>query len=90
MSRYRLSARLRTNADYRAMTAFLDAQGLRWELVKPNAKGHPALRIQLPGGMTLDHYIPSTPRGRCNATARVANLRRFLIDAGAINGARTP
>ncbi len=82
MSRFRLSARVRTNDDYRAMTRFLDDHGLAHEIVKPNSKGHPALSITLPSGTVLVHHIACTPRGWCNGPARVAGLKRRLVKAG--------
>ncbi|WP_103173752.1 hypothetical protein [Paracoccus sp. SY] len=82
MSRPRLSARVRTNADYQAMSRFIDGLGLAHEIVKPNAKGHPALAITLPCGTLLIHHIACTPRGRCNVDARVAGLKRALVKAG--------
>ncbi|TJZ85818.1 hypothetical protein [Paracoccus hibiscisoli] len=84
MSRFRLTAKVRKNADYIALSRFLDDLGLPHEVVQPNAKGHPALRITLPTGTLMDHHIACTPRGWCNAPARVAALRRKLIEAGAL------
>ncbi len=83
MSRFRLSAKVRTNSDYRALARFLNEIGLPHEVVQPNSKGHPAIRIILPCGSVLDHHIACTPRGRCNTVAIVARLRRRLIAVGA-------
>lgn len=83
MSRNRLADRLRRNADFQAMTRYLDQIGLGWRVVKPNHKGHPALAIALPGQPEpLIHHISSTPGGWCNTEHRVAKLKRALAVAG--------
>lgn len=88
MSRNRLIAKVRTNGDFKAITRHLDESGLAYVVVKPNHKGHPALRITLPDGREVDHYITCTPRGRSNSAARVASLRRFLASQAEPSGAK--
>lgn len=78
MSRHRISAKIRTNPDYQAMTRYLDAEGIAYELRAPEGKGHPFLVITGPDGRTSRVPIACTPKGRCNTEARVASLKRHL------------
>ena len=82
MSRYRLESRLRRNADFQAVTRYLDDAGLEWRVVKRNAKGHPHLRVEDQLGTVAWLMIASTPMGGCNTASRVAGARRILIAAG--------
>lgn len=82
MSRFRLSAKLRKNEDFKAITSWLDGQGLEWRVVPPSGKGHPGIEIDLPDGETITHQITCTPRGGGNARAALAYLRRTLRGAG--------
>lgn len=78
MSRWRLDKRLRKNPDFEAMTRFLDGVGLKWQVVKPNEKGHPALEVTSPDGIVVVHYIASTPHMRGNSDGALARLKRKL------------
>ena len=82
MSRFRLVAKVRTNAGFKAMTRFLQDQGLHYEVEKPNRKGHPALRITAPAGRQIDHKISCTPGPREDTALKVAALRRHLRAEG--------
>jgi hypothetical protein len=82
MSKPRLATKLRQNAEYPAITDFLDKIGFRHELHGPTGKGHPFLRIDLPDGRSIDHYINSTPKANGNPRAAMGKLRRALRDAG--------
>lgn len=82
MSRMRIEAKIRKNADFIALTRFLDCIGFRHDVHPPTGKGHPFLRIDLPDGRQIDFHIACTPAGHCNAGARVTRLRRRLADAG--------
>lgn len=82
MSRFRLVARLRTNADFKALSAFLDGLGLAWSIERPTGKGHPALLIELPNGELLRHTVTCTPRGGGNPLGAIAYLRRAMRAAG--------
>lgn len=84
MSRMRIEAKVRKNADFQAIKRYLNDIGLRFETHRPTGKGHPFIRIDLPGGGTLDQFITCTPRGRSNPDAYVSKLRRALISAGAL------
>lgn len=82
MSRMRILAKVRNNPDYIALARFLDSIGFRYVVHPPTGKGHPFLRISLPHGVDLDHYITCTPKGHINSDARVARLKRALASAG--------
>lgn len=81
-SKCRMIQRVRTNADYQAITRHLDTLGLRHRVVPPEGKGHPALMIRLPSGDEARYTIACSPRGGLNSRARVADLRRFLAGHG--------
>jgi hypothetical protein len=81
MSRWRIGAKIRKNADFKAMTAFLDANRLSWEIADLNSSGHPVLRITQ-GTATLDHVIAGTPKPRGDTKRKVASLKRALAAAG--------
>lgn len=78
MSRFRLSAKVRTNAGYQALTRWLDDNGFKHRVVQPNNKGHPALEITAPDGAQMLHTIACTPMGGENTKARIAQLKRDL------------
>ncbi|WP_333826872.1 hypothetical protein [Pararhodobacter sp.] len=84
MSRQRIGAKVRTNADFQAITRFMDGEGIAYELRAPEGKGHPILIITSADGQKLRYPIACTPRGRCNTPARVASLKRFLRQHGII------
>lgn len=83
MSRWRLEAKLRVNAEYKALTAWLTTHGYAWDVVKRNATGHPELAITLADGRVLHQTISSTPMGGVNTSSRLARLKRALRSAGA-------
>lgn len=79
MSRMRIKAKLRTNPEFKILTAHLDSLGFRYEVCAPTGKGHPFLRIDVPGiAQVLTHHIACTPRGGINAQSRVAGLKRAI------------
>ena len=82
MSRMRIEAKIRKNADFIALTRFLETIGFEYEVFPPTGKGHPFLRIDLPNHRQIDFHIACTPAGHCNAGARVTRLRRRLAEAG--------
>lgn len=83
MSRQRITAKVRVNADYQAMTAELDRLGLHWHLQAPTGKGHPMLIIQKPmGGDPIRYPIACTPRGHSSIGAKVARMRKALRENG--------
>lgn len=86
MSRQRISAKVRTNADYQAIGAMLDGLGLRWSVHPPTGKGHPFLLIESPqeGGEPSRYPISCSPRGYSSTAAKVARLRRHLRIVGFI------
>ncbi len=84
MSRWRLEAKLRTNQEYKTLTAWLDANGFRWAVEKNNGTGHPDIAITLADGRVIHQTISCTPMGGVNAAARLARLKRRLREAGAI------
>ncbi|QCP84340.1 hypothetical protein EYE35_01200 [Cereibacter sphaeroides] len=81
-SKCRLIQRVRTNADYQALTRHLDTLGLRHRVVPPEGKGHPGLMIRLPSGEEARFQIACSPRGGLNSRARVAELKRWLASRG--------
>jgi hypothetical protein len=82
MSKPRLHVKLKQNSEYPAITGFLSKVGFRFELHAPTGKGHPFLRIRLPDGHDLDHYINSTPKGNGNPRNALCKLRLALRNAG--------
>lgn len=82
MSRMRITARLRQNADFRAVADYLDTACLAWRIEPPPGKGHPLIFIDLPSGETVRHTIACTPRGSGNPAGAIAFLRRVLRAAG--------
>lgn len=83
MSKPRLEAKLRTNAEFPAISAFLKAVGMDFTLHNPPGKGHPYIDIRLPhGGEPLRHYINCTPKGGGNPKGALSKLRRALREAG--------
>ena len=82
MSKPRLEVKLRRNDEYPAITGFLDKVGFSYVLHRPTGKGHPFIRIRLPGGGDLDHYINSTPKANGNPRAALGKLRRALRAVG--------
>lgn len=85
MSRQRITAKVRTNADYQAYASFLDGIGLRFSVHKPTGKGHPFLLIEHPsGGEPLRFTIACTPRGKGSVERKVSHLKRELRKGGII------
>lgn len=82
MSRYRIVAKLRTNDDYKAVTAWLENACLAYRAVGAIGKGHPTLRITLPCGKEVSHAITCTPSGGGNKRGAIAHLRRSLRKHG--------
>lgn len=83
MSRQRIGAKVRTNSDFKAMTAYLDSIGLRWRVAPPTGKGHPSLLIDIPGADEPMRYpIACTPKSSIPAAAKVGMLRKALRQAG--------
>jgi hypothetical protein len=83
VSRDRITAKVRTNADFKAMTSWLDSQRLQWSVHAPTGKGHPYLMVERPkGGEPVKHSIACTPRQSVAAAAKVASLKRTLRAAG--------
>ena len=75
--------KVRTNAEYQAITRHLDEVGLSYSVEPPTGKGHPALAITLTDGRVVHYTIACTPRGRLNAKSRVAQIKRFLAERAA-------
>lgn len=85
MSRYRLIAKLRSQQWFADLTAWLDGQGIRWEVARDNRCGHPSLRLTLQDGRQIKQVIPCTPR-QAHATAQqLARLRRTICGSGKEN-----
>lgn len=82
MSKPRLQVKLNRNDEYPAITGFLGKVGFSFVLHNPPGKGHPFIRIKLPDGGDLDHFINSTPRGNGNPRAALGKLRRELRAVG--------
>lgn len=82
MSRFKLATKLRQNAEYPAIVATLEELKLKFELFGPTGKGHPFLRIEIPGRAAFDFYVSCTPRGSGRPKAVVARLRRELRALG--------
>lgn len=82
MSKPRLHVKLKKNDEYPAITGFLDKVGFAFVLHGPTGKGHPFLRIRLPDGRELDHYVNSTPNANGNPRAAIGKLRRALREVG--------
>lgn len=81
MSKFRLAAKLRQNAEFPAITGYLDAVHFRWRLNDRRGNGgHPFLTIFLPDGREIEHHINSTPRNSGNPRAAISKLRRALRD----------
>jgi hypothetical protein len=78
MSRSRMVNKLRTNDDFKAITAELDARSLPYEVSKPTGSGHPSILITMPNGDVLRHHVTCTPRGGGNPRGALAFLRRAL------------
>ena len=87
MSRYRLECLLRRNADYKALTLWLDQNGFegKWEVVKRNEKGHPELRIASDGKEAFT-TLSSTPGGHIRVKPRLARMKRALRAVGLLSG----
>ena len=82
MSRMRIKAKVRKNADYQAIEEFLNGTGLDWQLHPPTGKGHPYITIDKPGHETMRHTIACTPKGRISAQRSVSSLKRKMQEAG--------
>jgi|GEM_PF-2959919 len=82
MSKPRLHIKLSKNAEYPAITGYLEKVGFCFELHNPTGKGHPFIRIKLPDGRDLDHFINSTPKASGNPRAALGKLRRALKGVG--------
>lgn len=82
MSKPRLAAKLRQNAEYPAMVAWLRRIGLHFELVPQTGHGYPHLLIKLPDGRMMQHYINITPKNGGNPKAALAELRRAMRAKG--------
>lgn len=82
MSKPRLQIKLQQNAEYPAITGFLEKIGFSYVLHGPTGKGHPFLKIRLPDGRFMDHFINSTPRANGNPKAALSKLRRHLREFG--------
>ncbi|WP_126975587.1 hypothetical protein [Frigidibacter oleivorans] len=81
-SKSRIEQKLRQSDSYRAIAAFLDALGWRFETHGPSGHGHPYLMIRLPCGGMLRHTIACTPRAGGNPKGALSHLRRVLRDHG--------
>ena len=83
MSRQRITARLRKNDDYTAMVSFLKGAGLKFQVCRPDGKGHPYFIIDNPaGGDPYRYHIACSPKSRVRTSGKVSMLRRNLIAAG--------
>ena len=82
MSKPRLESKLRQNAEFPAVTGFLNKIGFKWQLHGPTGRAHPFLTITLPDGRMKKHHINSTPRNGGNPKAALSKLRRKLREWG--------
>lgn len=83
MSRMKLATKLRQNVEYPAVVSFLDGLGLKFDLFPPPGKGHPFLKIDIPGrAEPLTFHLNCTPRAGGNPKSALGRLRRALRSAG--------
>lgn len=78
MSRYRLIAKLRSQQWFADLTAWLDGQGIRWEVARDNRCGHPSLRLTLQDGRQIKQVIPCTPRQGQAPSQQIMRMRRTI------------
>lgn len=78
MSRYRLIAKLRSQQWFGDLTAWLDGQGIRWEVARDNRCGHPSLRLTLQDGRQIKQVIPCTPRQSHAPSQQITRMRKTI------------
>lgn len=83
MSRSRILSKLRPQPSFEAMTRWLDAEGINWQLVPPtgHSGGHPSLALVLPCGTRASYKIGCTPAQRRPLGEDLGGLRRCIREA---------
>lgn len=81
MSRMRIANKVRKNMDFDAIRRHLDSLSIAFEVCPPTGKGHPFLKVSVPGvSKPLIYHIACTPKGAGNSRAALANLKRAIRD----------
>lgn len=82
MSRMRISAKVRKNADYLAVTAYLDSLGIEWTLQPATGKGHPFIQIDRPNFAPFRFHLATTPKGWTKPSRVIGKLKKRMQNAG--------